>query len=281
MMLVTIISPAGYQHSDAFSEVAETLHHGLRVLGHEAIISRSVLPGRGRHIVLGAHLALRAGIALPPESIIYNLEQVDFGSRWVTPALLDLYRGFPLWEYSAVNIERLVSFGLPRPIHVPLGYAPTLTRIPNVAPDIDVLFYGSLNVRRCRVLDQLRTAGLRVETLFGVYGAARDEAIARSRLVLNVHNYAARVFEMVRVSYLLANRRVVVSERGADAEAEAPFADGIAFADYDDLVDTCVRLVRDPDARARLADTGFARMAARPVERFLAPALAHLAFGGE
>ena len=40
--------------------------------------------------------------------------------------------------------------------------------------------------------------------------------IARSKIVLNLHQYDAQVFEIVRVSYLLANRRAVVSERGAN-----------------------------------------------------------------
>jgi hypothetical protein len=40
---------------------------------------------------------------------------------------------------------------------MPVGYVPELERIrPAPAEDIDVLFFGSVNDRRQRVLDQLR-----------------------------------------------------------------------------------------------------------------------------
>ena len=39
------------------------------------------------------------------------------------------------------------------------------------------------------------------------------------------------MFEIVRVSYLLANRCFVVSERGSDPEGERPYAGSVAAAD--------------------------------------------------
>jgi hypothetical protein len=227
--------------------------------------------------VLGAHLASRAGLVLPADAILYNFEQIDAASAWLTPALMDLYRRHRLWDYSATNADRLVARGVPRPQVVPLGYVPALQRLP-AAPieDIDVLFYGSLNPRRQRILDDLRRAGARVEAVFGVYGPARDALIARSKLVINLHYYEAKVFEVVRVSYLLANRKTVVSERGADQQEEAAFEAAVAFARYDDLVATCLGLLADPQARAARAQAGFACFSAMPEERFLAPALAAL-----
>ena len=261
---VAVVSPPGYPHSAAFAEVAETIRHGLTTLGHDALVSRDLAAADRRHIVLGAHLAPGAGIQLPPGSIIYNLEQVDDQSRWMTGALLDLYRRHPLWDYSATNIERLVALGVPRPTHVPIGYVPSLTRIAPAEPDIDVLFYGSLNERRKRVIDRLRAAGVRVEAVFGVYGGERDALIARAKLVLNVHYYEAKVFEVVRVSYLLANGRAVVSERGSDPAEEAGFASAVAFADHDQLVDTCLALLQQPAERQRLGEAGLGLMRARP-----------------
>ena len=279
---VAIVSPPGYPHSAAFDEVALTLQQGLMRLGHDAVTTRLSTSGTHaadrQHIVLGAHLAPRAQLALPPGSILYNLEQIDAASAWLTPALLDLYRRHPIWDYSAGNADRLAARGVPRPQVVPLGYVPALQRLPAAAgpQDIDVLFYGSLNDRRRRVLDGLRQAGARVEALFGVYGAARDAVIARAKIVINIHFYEAKVFEVVRVSYLLANRKVVVSERGANRAEEAGYESAVAFADYDQLVPTCLDLLADPAARARRAEAGFEVFSALPEERFLAPALAAL-----
>ena len=270
---VVIVTPRGYAHSAAFREVGETLLHGLRRLGHDAVLTDGTTPKGRRAIVLGSNLAAQSGQPLPKDAILYNLEQVEAGSPWMTPRLLELFRRHELWDYSERNAARLAELGIPRPRVVPIGFVPELARIPGSTEDIDVLFYGSLNDRRARVLDELRRRGLRVEALFGVYGEERDRAISRSKVVLNVHYYEAKVFEIVRVSYLLANRRCVVSERGADPAEERPFEDGIAFADHGALADACARLVADPVARAELAGRGFALMSARDEAGYLAEAL--------
>ncbi len=276
---VTVISPPGYAHSAAFAELAETLVYGLRALGHDAVPSTDPGLGDRRHIVLGANLVPRTGVRLLPGSILYNLEQVQEDSAWLTPELLDLYRRFPLWDYSDANADALVRMGVPRPQVVPVGYAPVLTRIEPATESHDVLFYGSMNARRQAVLEDLARRGARVHAAFGVYGEERDRLVARARIVLNVHFYEARVFEIVRASYLLANRRLVVSERGCDAAEEAAFEEGIAFAPYDRLADRCLELLRSPEERRRIADAGFRAIAARPIEPHLRNVVAALRRG--
>jgi hypothetical protein len=108
--------------------------------------------------------------------------------------------------------------------------------------DLDVLFYGALNERRRRVLEDCLARGLRVEHLFGVYGAARDRFIARAKLVLNVHFYPTQIFEAIRVSYLLSNRKVVLSEWNDQPESSGPatrdaFEPLVVRARYEDLAD--------------------------------------------
>lgn len=270
---VATVSPPGYAHCAAFREVAETLHHGLRALGHDSILTDDTVPRGRRPIVLGSNLLPSTRQRLSAEAILYNLEQLDPGSPWLVPELLDLFRTHEVWDYSDRNAAQYPSLGLPPPRVVPIGYVPHLTRIAPQEEDIDVLFYGSINGRRRRILDALRERGLRVEEAFGVYGVERDRLIARSRLVLNVHYYEAKVFEIVRVSYLLANRRCVVSERGVDDLDERLLARGVAFAAYDELVDACARLVADPPERARIAAEGFALVSARDEVPILRSAL--------
>ena len=157
-----------------------------------------------------------------------------------------------------------------RMFHLPIGYVPELTRIPR-APrqDIDVLFYGSVNERRGQILAGLKAGGLVLKWLFGVYGAERDAFVARSKVVLNMHNFENKVFEIVRVSYLLANRKAVVSEISDTTAIEPDMMDAVAGVRYDGLVDCCRRLVGDIAARATLEETGFKRMAARNEIGFL------------
>ncbi len=129
-----------------------------------------------------------------------------------------------------------------------------------------------MNDRRALVLEQLKSRNVRVENAFGVYGEDRDALIARARLVLNVHFYESKIFEIVRVSYLLANGACVVSENGSDL-FEKQFSSAVAFAPYDQLADTCLRLLTDANARKQLAAQGRAFMQACPEDTYLETAL--------
>lgn len=260
---VAVVSPPGYAHSEIFREVAEGLHYALLALGHDSVLTdRFDLDGR-RTIVLQPQLLAHYGLLPPKNTILYNLEQVGDDSTWMKPLIPELFRRFPVWDYSQANIAELAIRQVCRPTHVPIGYVPELTRIPPAPEDVDVLFYGSLNDRRLAVLDGLRARGLRVKSLFGVYGARRDAWIARSKIVLNVHQWEAKVFEIVRVSYLLANKRAVVSERGANPAEERDLESGVAFAEYAQLVDLCVELLADEGAYRELGERGYQAFSAR------------------
>ncbi|MGZ6142713.1 MAG: glycosyltransferase family protein [Myxococcales bacterium] len=271
-LAVCIVSPRGYPHSEAFREVAQALHAAAVALGHDAVLTdRADLPGR-QTIVFGPNLLARFPQPLSPGAILYNLEQAGDGP-WFEPAVLELFRKSPVWDYSERNAANLAAMGVPRPRVVPVGWDPVLERIAPSAEDIDVLFYGSTNPRRLRVLEALQQAGARVEIAWNVYGSRRDELIARSRVVLNLHYFEAKVFEIVRVSYLLANGRAVVSERGAAPEEEAPFEEAVRFADYDGLVPACLDLLSNERERARLGEAGRRIMRARPETGILKEAL--------
>jgi hypothetical protein len=271
---VTVVSPPGYLHSAAFHEVAETLHHALRALGHDSVITtEAALSGR-RHIVLGSNLLVEYRLPIAADAILYNLEQVQQGSPWFRPELIDLFAQHTLWDYSPKNAAALQALGVHVAHVVPIGYVEALTRINRTAaPDIDVLFFGSINARRKTILERMVGQQLRVKVAFGKYGRDRDELIARTRLVLNVHFYEAKVLEMVRLSYLLANRCAVLSERSADPGEDAALAGGVAFADYEQLASSARDLIDAPAERERLSGRGFEIMRARPAAAYLRAAL--------
>lgn len=276
---ILVIQPENYLHSHAFDEVARSLQESLLALGYAAKITQQPIPGC-RHIVFGAHLLFTQGTAntsLPPDSILYNLEQIDFSSPAFNSSMLLHFKHWTVWDYSTTNIQTLQEFGISGIQHLPIGYHPTLSSIPPStaeAQDIDILFYGSLNQRRESVIHSLRQQGLRVEVLFGVYGAERDEIIRRSKIVLNIHNYQSKVFEIVRVSYLLANQKFVISECGTQDMDTDHFKAGLVFADYEHLVETCIHWLGRSDAeRNAIALKGFDLIKQRPIEKLLTPLL--------
>lgn len=253
---VRLVRPEGYAHSDALLEVAEAVTYGARALGHDTVLRSSPAHDGRREIVIGWHLLAPDDASTAPDAIFYNLEQVSDDTMWLTPERLALLRTRRVWDYSGSNIAKLAAMGIAA-THVPIGYVPEWTRIERAAEDIDVLFYGSTSHRRWDAIEAIEAAGARVEVVTGVYGAERDAMIARAKIVLNVHFYEAQTFEIVRVSYLLANKRFVVSERGRDLALERPFEEGVAFGTFEELPALCSRYLHARAERRAVAERGF------------------------
>jgi len=273
---IVIVCPDGYRHSHAFDEIAETVKCGFQALGYAAAISRNSFDRHCRNIVFGANMIDADGFyEIPPHSVIYNLEQVYASSPWMTKTMLRIFQKFEVWDYSQRNVEAIRSLVPGAKVkYVKIGYAASMTRIEEREDtDIDVLFYGSMNPRRKKIVDELALRGVRVSAVFGVYGEERDALIARAKLVLNMRFYESDIFEIVRVSYLLANRKAVVSECNENTDIEDDMRDAVALAPYEKMVDTCIELLANEQKRKELAERGFRLMSARVEEDFLAAAV--------
>lgn len=266
--------PAAWGHVRAFDEVAEAIHQGILELGHpcERIVG-ALAPGC-TNILFGAH-HLPPGSMPPPETILFNLEQIVPGALWVTPEYLSLLRRFRVWDYSAGNVAALRSLGAGRATLVPIGHVRSLERIRRQPEDIDVLFYGRLIPRRTDLLKRLEARGMRVVAINAAYGKERDASIARARIVLNVHVANEARLEAARCFYALINGCFVLSEHSDDA-AESGLAGGMAFAAYGEIEARCAWYLERPEERAAIARAGQALMRSRPQAELLRPALAAL-----
>jgi hypothetical protein len=257
---IWIVTPPGYVHSHAFDEVAAALSGAFAELGGSAPVVRQFSEFAGRApIIYGANLLDAAIIGnLPSDSVIVNLEQVSAESAWFSDSYVALLKAFPVIDYSPRNRANLVARGIDHAGLLEIGYHSSLKCIrPAKTKDFDVLFYGSQVDRRQKILSALQDAGLKVAHLFGAYGRERDEAIARSKLVINMHYYQSAVFEIVRVSYLLANGVCVLTEGDAEEPDLKPFAGGLAIEPYDRLVERCIALVNDDRERMTLGARGW------------------------
>jgi hypothetical protein len=246
--------------------VAEALEEAFVELGGSAPLTRSPSSwGDRTPIILGANLLpIFGGPELPAKSIIFNLEQVFARNVWINESYLDLLRTYSILDYDRRNLESLKELGVHHARLLEIGYSPCLTRIRHSkTPEFDVFFYGSLTPRRQAVLDALSHAGLKVAYGINMYGRERDEVIARSKMVLNMHAEEDNVFEVVRVSYLLANRVCVVSEGDASDQSLGWIAGGLQLSSYDGLVDTCLALAGDAPRRGHISTNGFNAIAKR------------------
>lgn len=263
---IWIATPPNYNHSRAFDEVAIGLQGAFQELGGSAPIVRDMKAFNGRvPIIYGANLLPETILShLPKDSVVINLEQVLVDSPWMNDRYLAIMKALPVLDYSPRNRENLAAKGVAHAGVLEIGYSDALAQIPQTdEKDIDILFYGSMNERRRNVLMALHNGGLAVKHLFNVYGTERDAAIARSKIVINIHQYESAVFEIVRISYLLANRVCVVSEGNIDDPDVLPFREGVAVERYEGLVERCKALIADDEGRARIASQGYEAIRAR------------------
>jgi hypothetical protein len=268
--------PSTWVHSAAFSELAETVFHGLRHLGHEAFVVSRLSEVTGRIIALAAFFLADTDLTqLPDSTIIYNTEVVQQLERDPQSKYVTLLRGHEVWDYNRENALRISAF-LSKPVrYVPFGFVPELVRVvKGEIEEIDVLFYGELNARREAIIRGLEAAGLTVKHLYGVYGAERDSWIARSKVVLNMHYHQPGVFEIARVGYLLANSKAVVTECDPGEVLDPDLSSGMLVATYDGLVDACRSLVADDNRRHAIEQAGFAAFRERREDDILRDALA-------
>lgn len=259
---VWVVSPREYAHSQAFTEVAWALRDGLIELGHAAAVATDPSLLQGRTIVLGAHLFKHIdAVPLPEDTIIFNTEQLGSDSSFVGTEYLDVLRQFTVWDYSYKNLEYMAPQGITG-WHCEIGYMPCLTNITPQVETIDVVFCGSINPRRQKILAELKDAGVGIVPITG-YAAWRNDYIARARIVLNMHHYDTGIFEIVRCSHSMANRKCIVSESGLDGRLESPYYDGVAFAEYENIVDRVKDLLAKPAMRASIAEDGYRLFSAR------------------
>jgi hypothetical protein len=261
-----------------YAEVIETVRWGLAELGHEVSVAvNSYVPDR-TNIIFGIHMIGLPTLAqLPKDTIAYNFEQM--ARRPVEkflPAVQYVAQYFQVWDYSSSNLEawQRLHAGC-KPKYVPVGWSPTLRRIPKRDDeDIDVLFYGISGPARLQTFDKICRTGLKCVFACGLYGPSRDDLISRAKLVLNLNYYEhSRIFEIVRVSYLLANGNAVVSDIFPDSFIEPDLKDAIAFAPVESLPATCLQLISDDAARSALAARGQSIMEQRDIRPILQTAL--------
>jgi hypothetical protein len=244
-------------------DVARLLQLSFQSLGIPATVSINQLSFGAINIVIG-YERLPAN-ALPPGTryIPYQLEQLPEGGHSHHPEMFNVLRNaLAVWEYSPVNVPILERHGVdPSRIKLlPMGFHEGLATIQSQTEDIDVLFYGSQNPRRERIINELRERCAMVN-LFGIYGEQRDAWIARSKVILNMHYYDAGLAELPRITYLLNNRKCVVSEQSRGD----PFASLCRTVPYEGLVEACLELAKNPPAREALKAHAWEQFSRQPM----------------
>jgi hypothetical protein len=203
-------------------------------------------------------LPIMVGALMPQQStphILYNCEQMTREDKpWFEVVLRSkLPDVAEVWDYSLINVELLKKAG------IRAKYVPLQTTDENLArfrsyreqhpPTDDVGFCGCLGPRRNAILSALRAAGLSVPNLQQTFGEARDNALAKCHVMINIHyrdDY--KVWESCRCQVWLDLGVPVISENSLDNHP------GCINVPYDKLVEETIRQVQL--AKAKLNSSG-------------------------
>jgi hypothetical protein len=189
-------------------------------------------------------------------------------------------RDFEVWDYSALNVQDLLGMGVAA-THVPMGYAPEMTRLRDDFPSrTEVLFYGLITERRQALISRLASQGVHILASQEAFGDLRDRLLAHSRLVLNIHQFLPARLEVVRLGYVWANKKAVLSERRSDTEIPEYLCEACRFAEYDDIPSVAQELLGDPAKLKQQAEAGFAAFASRPMDESLEKIIGRRIFAG-
>lgn len=220
-------------------------------------------------LVLASHVAKYFEEEIPNGSIIYNLEPLYDGCRSFTVGYLDVLKKYPVVDYQKKNVEYLNKHGI-NAVHMPYGYYEGMTRKEETKKDIDVLFFGSLNIRRMPVLMKLiEEEDINFQMLHGCYGKELDYMISRAKIHINCHYADNHPLELVRLNYLLANKCFVISEKGWDMDENKIYEGGVAFEEYSDFVEACKYYLARDYEREKIANEGFELIKKRHQSKFI------------
>ncbi|MCP4158388.1 MAG: hypothetical protein GY757_62390 [bacterium] len=251
---ICLILPEQNPHALCFKEIGLLLMSALRSNKLECDFTINQPDPDKINIILGYHLLKFEPNLAKIQYIPYQLEQLHSEEYPFNNNLKQILQNASgVWDYSEKNIDFLKQQGISAKQIIP-GYHENLEiihRKPNQS--VDVLFYGSIAVRRKMILDEL-SAICKVKTLFGVYGEKRDKWISRSKIVLNHHHYSTKIFESVRNSFLLNNKCPIISETSVDY----PYPKvNLPMVPYEKLVETCSHFLGDPGEMNQITNENY------------------------
>ncbi len=85
------------------------------------------------------------------------------------------------------------------------------------------------------------------------WGIVRNELIARSKIILNIHFYLSGILETPRVSYAVANKKFIISEN-SNPEGRNRLAGNCYLLRMRKIIENIMKYVELPEERIKLAE---------------------------
>ena len=261
----------------SYHDVLESYYWGFNALGFQVERRGNQIIPDALNIIFGYQIPLQLGLidSYPENTIFMNFERLAASGHSLQMERI-IGKRFQIWDYSDANIAIWNSIETKFPVYfAKVAYAPILEKVPsNIPQDIDFLFYGSLTPERLSVISKITKmrsdlTHFSVVTLMSIYGKQRDEFIARSKVVLNISHQVN--FEIVRVSYLLANKKPVLCYSDTEALQVEPDLKNncLKFVNANNIYEECERLILNEEYRNFYAENCYQIFKKRDVKNII------------
>lgn len=206
-----------------------------------------------RYIFLGTAYAK---LYIPPKSIVTNFDNDTHLFTILTPSLIQTCT---VWDYSQENIDLIRKYYPNSDCYLfQMGYSPLLDHkvmYTEEDKDIDVLLLGSETKRRMNVLNLLKRSGYNVVTKYNKIGIERAELIRRSKICISIYsNDHTHCTSASRFTPILCNNGFIVTENCSNKEMNDYWSKYTISIEYDEIYDTVVTYLKQPEKRKELAD---------------------------
>lgn len=152
--------------------------------------------------------------------IVYQTEPLT-ENHWHKPEkIISSLNGYDeVWEHDFDNVNLLKSYGI-NSIFKPFLYTEKLKKIKSMdEPDIDILFYGTINERRAKLISYITSGVLlgddNIVIINGITGKKLDEYISRSKIILDLHTDEDKIQKQSRLFYGIINDKCILSEKSS------------------------------------------------------------------
>lgn len=153
--------------------------------------------------------------------ILYDLEHIlDRHNHINFDLVKSILKWNTIWEFDVVNYYLLKSvidyLGLDNQLYfMPVRWYPISSYVHSVSQfDFDLLFYGALNDRRLKYLQDvsLYPSTVRLMALTGIRYRDMGEYLSRSKFILNIHQESDTYQEQVRIFENILQDKTVITE---------------------------------------------------------------------
>lgn len=184
--------------------------------------------------------------------IILNTESVySPNCPWILDKnLLNNENLLAIWDYEHKNINVIKNFLKDENILKDIYYVPPLFtelyctkyKLDNAKEKkIDILFYGSRNGRREKIVNDLTNLGYNVvfRTYKNIKYQYNDIESAKIVIIVHYHEFD-KLINFYRISHLISNKIFIIHEDVQEEEKSESIYKHITFSKYEDFVNTCV-----------------------------------------